>query len=112
MRARGIAAERALRGGVVLVEQTTEPVAPLNAPLAVDRRHRNRLEDRRLLSERAVRPMRVVMRDVLAQRPLQVLARYDQDPVETLAPDAADLALRVDFARSAAIGARITLMSA
>src|SRR5437868_9390895 len=39
--------------------------------------------------------MRVVVSDVLAQHPLQLLARDDQDPVQTLAPDTADPTLRV-----------------
>jgi hypothetical protein len=46
-----------------------------------------------MLLERAVWPMSVVVGDVLAQRPLEVPPRDDQDPVEAFAADAADSAL-------------------
>src|SRR5438874_8114154 len=54
-----------------------------------------RLDKGRLLLERAVRPMRVVVGDVLAQHSLEVGARDDQDAIKALAPDAPDPALRV-----------------
>jgi hypothetical protein len=75
MRAALIAVERLLRGEFVLVDQAAESVAPADATLVVVRGDGNRLEKRRSLLERAVRAMRVVVRDVLAQHPLQVLAR-------------------------------------
>jgi hypothetical protein len=51
--------------------------------------------------------MRVVVGDVFVQYPLEVSARDDQNPVETLAPDAADPAFGVRPSRGALrIGAR------
>src|SRR6266511_4737468 len=64
-------------------------------PFVVMRGDGIRLDKRRLLLERAVWPMRVVVGDVLAQHCLEVGARDDQDPIKTLAPHAADPALRV-----------------
>jgi hypothetical protein len=82
-----------LCGEFVLVEQAAESVAPTDAAVAVMRGDGSRLEQRRLLLERAVRPMRVVVRDVLVQYPLEVRPRDDQDPIEALAADAFDPAL-------------------
>src|SRR6266542_3693808 len=64
-------------------------------PFVVMRGDGNRLDKGRLLLERAVWPVRVVVGDVLAQHPLEVGARNDQDPIKTLATGAADPALRV-----------------
>src|SRR5438034_1155209 len=77
------------------MDQAVESVASADATLVVVRRDGNRLEKRGSLLERAVRAMRVVVRDVVAQHPLQVLARDNQDPVQALTPDAADPALGV-----------------
>src|SRR6266536_1807790 len=86
-----------LRGEFVLVKQTAESVAPPDTPLQVGRRDGARLEERRVLVERAVWPMRVVVGDVLAQHRLELPAGDDQDPVETFASGAADPALGVCF---------------
>jgi hypothetical protein len=72
------------------VEQPAESVAPPDMPLLVMSGDRSGFDKGRLLLERAVWPMRVVVGDVLAQHPLEVHARDDQDAIETLAPDAAD----------------------
>ena len=53
------------------------------------------LAERRSLRERTVRPVRIVVLDVLAQDSLQVLARDDQQPVETLAANASQPPLGV-----------------
>jgi hypothetical protein len=79
------------------VEQTAEPVAPTDTPLVVRRRDGRHLEERRLLVERAVRAVRVVVGDVLAQNRFELPARDDQRAVEAFAPDAADPALGVRF---------------
>jgi hypothetical protein len=79
------------------VEQTAEPVVPTDTPLLVRRPDGPDLADRRLLVERAVWPMRVVVGDALAQNRLELPAGDDQHPVETLAPNAADPALGVRF---------------
>jgi len=50
-----------LRGEFVLVEQAAESVAAADAALVVRRGNSNRLGHGRLLLERAVRPMRVVV---------------------------------------------------
>jgi hypothetical protein len=46
----------------------------------------SRLDEGRLLLELAVWPMRVVVGDVLAQHPLDVRARDDQDAIEAVGP--------------------------
>jgi hypothetical protein len=84
-----------LRDEVILVEEAAEAVASADAALMILRRDSNRLGDGRLLLERAVRPMRVVVSDVLVQHPLEMPARDDQEPVETFTPDAASPTLRV-----------------
>jgi hypothetical protein len=84
-----------LCGEFVFVEQPAESVAPPDMPPVVMGGDGSRLDNGRLLLERAVWPMRVVVGDILAQHPLEVRARDDQDPVKTLAPHAADPALRV-----------------
>jgi len=72
------------------MDNAANSVAPANVVVVVAHRRREELEETRALLEGTVSPIRVVVRDVLAQHPLQVLAQEDQDPVETLAPDAAD----------------------
>src|SRR4051812_32699125 len=90
------AALRARSGGeLVLMQQPAESLAPADVALIAMRGDGSRLEQRRSLLKGAMRPMRVLVGAVLAQHPLQVLARDDQDPVQTLAPDAADPALGV-----------------
>jgi hypothetical protein len=84
-----------LRGEFVLVKQTAESVVPTETPLVVKRLNEPHLRERRLLVERAVWPMRVVVDDVLAQDRLELPAGDDQDAVETFPPGAADPALRV-----------------
>jgi hypothetical protein len=54
-------------------------------------------QERRLLVERPVWPMHVVVGEVLAQHRLEVRTRQDQDPIEALATGAADPALGVRF---------------
>jgi hypothetical protein len=49
------------------VEQPAESVAPADAPVVVSRRDGPHLGERRLLIERAVWPVRVVVGGVLAQ---------------------------------------------
>src|SRR6266545_2265068 len=94
-RAAGSKSLRVLRSEFVFVEQTAESVAPADTPLVVSRRDGGRLDERWLLFERAVRPVRVVVRDVLAQNRLELSAGDDEDAVETFTPDAADPTLRV-----------------
>jgi hypothetical protein len=77
------------------LEQPAGSVAPPDLALVVMRGDGSRLDKGRLLLERAVWPMRVVVGDVLAQYPLEVRARDDQDAIEALAPHAADPPLRV-----------------
>src|SRR6266545_1306193 len=86
-----------LCGEFVFVEQPAEPVTPTNSPLVVGRRDGPDLRERRVLVERAVWPMRVVVGDVLAQNGLELPAGDDQDAVETFTPGAADPALGVRF---------------
>jgi hypothetical protein len=90
-----VAIGKALCGEFVLVQKAAESVASTNATVALPCADRNRLQDRRLLLERAVRSMGVVVCDVLAQHAFEMPLRKDQDPVEALAPDAADPALRL-----------------
>ena len=59
--------------------------------LLVDRQ----LAERRLLPERAVRPMLVVMPRVGREDVVEVAAADDQEPVEAFAADASDPALGV-----------------
>src|SRR5205809_608574 len=66
-------------------------------PLLVVGGDGSRLDKGRLLLERPVWPMRVVVSDVFAQHPIEVHARDDQDAIKTLAPHAADPALRVSL---------------
>jgi hypothetical protein len=72
------------------VKQAAESVAPTDTRLVVIRRDGFRLGERRLLLERAMWAVRVVVGDVLAQNRLELPARNDQDPVETFTPDVAD----------------------
>jgi hypothetical protein len=78
-----------LRGEFVLVQQSAESVAPADARL-VRRRVGDRFVDRRLLLERAMRPVCVVVFDVLAQHALKVGLRNDQQAVEAFASRAAE----------------------
>lgn len=59
----------------------------------VDRRRSRIQHGRRTLTERAVRPLRVVVLDVLGEHCLEMTAPEDHHPVEALAPDGADHAL-------------------
>ena len=81
------------------MEQPAESVAPAGMPGVVVPGEGIGLDKGRLLLERAVRPMRVVVGDVLAQHSLELGARDDQDAIKALAPDAADAALRVRLRR-------------
>jgi hypothetical protein len=76
------------------VEQAAEAVsaADRRALLATDRPW---FGHRRVLLERAVRPMLVVMGRVDTEHSLQVFASEDEQPVETLATDAANPSFRV-----------------
>src|SRR6266542_6512501 len=84
-----------LRREFVFVQEAAESVASANASLDGRSAVRERLRDRRLLAECAVWPVRVVVGDVLAEYAFEVAAGDDQDPVEALAPGAADPAFRV-----------------
>ena len=91
-----------LRGEFVFVEQSAEPVA---TPQSMKRNRfaaRYSLADRRRLSrerwplsERAMRPVPVVVLRVDANDALEVAAADDEQPVEALPPQAADPALGV-----------------
>ena len=83
-----------LCGEFVFVEQPAEPVAPTDTPLVVSRCDGADFRERRLLVERAVGPMRVVVGDVLAQNRLKLPAGDDQDAVETFTSGAADSSAR------------------
>jgi hypothetical protein len=73
-----------LRSGFVFMNNAANAVEPAHAVLVVVHRCRKEIGERRALLEGTVRPMRVVVPDVLAQHPLQVFARDDQEPVQTL----------------------------
>src|SRR6266487_2931082 len=95
LRAGGSRSREELRGELVFVQESAEPIASADVIVPGRRANWDRLWDRWLLVERAVRAVCVVVRDVFAQHPLEMPLRDDQDPVETFAPDAADPALRV-----------------
>src|SRR5919198_1201 len=86
-----------LRSEFVFVKETAESIASMDTPLVARRRAGPRLGERRLLVERAVWPMGVVVGDVLAQNRLELSARDVRHPVETFSPGAADPALGVRF---------------
>src|SRR5262249_10837107 len=93
------AAGTRLRGEPVLVYQPAEQVASAY-PIKVDDVGLCLLAGRMLaerwpLSECPVRPVLVVVPGVGREDVLEVAAADDQDPVETLAPDAADPAFGV-----------------
>jgi len=69
------------------VQEPAEPVASADVIVPGRRANWDRLWDRWLLVERAVRAVCVVVRDVFAQHPLEMPLRDDQDPVETFAPN-------------------------
>ena len=80
---------------MIFVDQAAEPVT---APQQTELDHITRgqvvvrkwLGERRPLAERAVRPVLVVMRAVGGHDAFEVAAADDQQPVETLAAQAAD----------------------
>ena len=88
-----------LRGELVFVDQPAEQVTAADPAevdhvascLLVDRQ----LAERRLLPERAVRPMLVVMPRVGREDVVEVAAADDQEPLEAFAADASDPALGV-----------------
>ena len=89
-----------LRGELVFVEQSAEAVATLQSMERNRFAARYLLADRRRLcrdwwplSERAMRPVPVVVLRVDANDALEVAAADDQQPVEALPPQTADRAL-------------------
>ena len=84
-----------LRSELVLVKEPAEPVVPLQPQQVATPLRWRRFRERRSLLERAVRPVHVVVRHLLAQDSLEVLAGDDQQTVETVAPDRSHPALRV-----------------
>jgi len=66
--------------------------------------------ERGLLSQCPVRPMLVVVDQVLGQDPFEVPAAEDQHPVGALTSDGADEALGIGVARGALIGMRTIRM--
>jgi hypothetical protein len=79
------------------VQEAAESVASANVSLTGRGAGRGGFWDRRLLAECAVWPVRVVVVRGFAQHALKMPMRDDQDPIETLTPDAADPALRMRF---------------
>ena len=69
-----------LRGELVFVQESAEPVASANARLVGRGGDRDRVWEWRLLVECAVWPVCVVVGDVFAQDALEVRLRDDQDP--------------------------------
>jgi hypothetical protein len=69
-----------------------EAVEPITAHDLAGRRRRLTAGPRGLLPERLVRSRGVVMVGVLAEHPLEVPATEDQQPIQALTPDRADLA--------------------
>jgi hypothetical protein len=90
-----------LRGEVVFVEESAEPVAPAQPGERQGLRSRGwlfgwrRFRERRPLGEGAMRSVFVVVRRVLAQHGREVSAAEDQEPVEAFAAGASDPALGV-----------------
>jgi hypothetical protein len=72
------------------VEQAAEAIPAVDARHALPAMDGWWLRERRVLRERAVRPMFVVMGRVGAKRSFQVFASEDEQPVETLAAHAAN----------------------
>jgi hypothetical protein len=104
---------RRLRGEFVFVQKPAELVATAQAiePLLYAHRpfaYRRWLRERRLLGERAVRPMFVVVLRVDTDDTLEVAAAENQQPIEAFAPQTADPALGMRTRRGARTGARIT----
>src|SRR6266511_1403511 len=82
----GVGASDCLRRGAVVVEHAAEPIAPVDLRKALRRLdQRRRAPGRWALVERAVRPVLVVVADVLARDALEVSATEDQRRVEALA---------------------------
>jgi len=79
--------EAGLRGGVVLVDEPTEYVVASN--VAERRGSRGHCTDRcwHFESKAAMRPMLVVMPDVVAKDCFEVVTAENERPVETLFPD-------------------------
>ena len=79
--------EAGLRGGVVLVDDPTQHVA--TADVAARQASRGHFAERcgHLESKAAMRPMLVVMPDVVAKDGFEVVTAENERPVETLLPD-------------------------
>jgi hypothetical protein len=73
----------------IFMDQATEPITAQNPDVGI-RSRRNRMPGRRPLLQRPMRPMRVVMIDVLAEDQPQVPLVGDQRPVQALAAGAGD----------------------
>ena len=95
-----------LRGEFVLVQEASKTVAAANADqvFPIDWR-RQSAHGGRVLTERAVRSVLVVMRGVDAEHALEVLSSEDQHPVEALPSERSHPALGVR------VGARRRLRS-
>jgi hypothetical protein len=86
------------------VKRAAEAISAVDAWHALLAMGRSWLGERRVLCERAVRPMFVVMGRVGAKRSFQVFASEDEQPVETLAARAANPSFGVAFAFGAPMG--------
>jgi hypothetical protein len=82
-----------LRDLGILADQAAEPIAPQNLGISAWSRWR-RTAVRRILLQRPVRPVRIVVIDVHAKDQPQVPFTCDQDPVQALAPGTAHPAFR------------------
>jgi hypothetical protein len=87
--------EAGLRGGVVLVDEPTQHVATAN--VAERRGSRGHCADRcgHLEPDAAVRPMLVVMPDVIAKDCFEMVTAENERPVEALFSYGPDEALRI-----------------
>ena len=78
---------------LILVNQSTEDIAPEHSPRRVINRRRWVRGSRRLHVECPVGPMAVVMLDIDTQGRLEITSSEDEDAVEALTPKRADEAL-------------------
>lgn len=91
---------------MVLVDQPTEDLAPLDSPGPGGPRAWGRAPDlvRGAKAEPAMGPIRVVVRSIRMQHSLQVSSTQDQHVIERLASDASDQSLHVTVGLGGPVG--------